>query len=49
MLTAKRPGTGIPPRMWELVVGTRASRGIAADDLLQWDMFLCVESGGTDQ
>lgn len=37
MITAKRPGTGLAPRWWNYVVGRRARRWIAADQLLHWD------------
>ncbi len=36
MLTFKRPATGIPPRDWDSVVGTIASKTIVADEILQW-------------
>lgn len=39
-LALKRPGTGIPPRMWELVTGRRAKVDIEADELIMWDMIL---------
>jgi sialic acid synthase SpsE len=35
MLTAKRPGTGLPPEMIERFVGETASRDIAEDELLE--------------
>ncbi|OIQ12540.1 N-acetylneuraminate synthase [Neomoorella thermoacetica] len=38
-LTAKRPGTGIPPNLWDLVVGRQARRDIAAGSILSWDMI----------
>jgi N-acetylneuraminate synthase/N,N'-diacetyllegionaminate synthase len=38
-LTIKRPGTGIPPKMWCLVVGRRARVNIPADTILTWDMI----------
>ena len=33
-LTAKRPGTGISPMRWDEVIGQRASRDFAADELI---------------
>lgn len=38
-LTVKRPGTGIPPKMWDVVVGRRARSDIAADTVLTWEMI----------
>ena len=35
MLTAKRPGTGLPPEMIERFIGEVAARDIAEDDLLE--------------
>ncbi len=37
MLAVKRPGTGIPPKDIDAVVGRTASRYIAADQPLSWD------------
>lgn len=37
-LAAKRPGTGIPPKMWDVVVGRRARVDIPADMVIMWDM-----------
>ncbi|MND09129.1 N,N'-diacetyllegionaminic acid synthase [compost metagenome] len=34
-LDAKRPGTGISPMRWDEVVGLRASRDFAADELIE--------------
>jgi len=34
----KRPGTGIPPRDYDLVIGRIAKRDIAADEVIAWDM-----------
>jgi len=36
----KRPGTGIDPRLLDVVVGATAVREIQEDEILQWDMFL---------
>ncbi|APC07875.1 N-acetylneuraminate synthase [Neomoorella thermoacetica] len=38
-LTAKRPATGIPPNLWDVVVGRQARRDIAAGSILSWDMI----------
>ncbi|MGZ4678439.1 MAG: N-acetylneuraminate synthase family protein [Acidimicrobiia bacterium] len=38
MLTVKRPGFGIKPRDLDLVVGRRAARDIADDEVVTWDM-----------
>lgn len=38
-LAVKRPGTGLPPKMWCLVVGRRARMDIPADTVLTWDMI----------
>ena len=34
----KRPGTGIAPRDFDLVIGRRAARGIQADEVITWDL-----------
>jgi sialic acid synthase SpsE len=39
MIAVKRPGTGIPPREMEPLMGKRASKDIEEDTVLQWDMF----------
>lgn len=36
-LTVKRPGTGIPPKCFQEVIGRIAKREIAADSLLSWE------------
>jgi N-acetylneuraminate synthase len=36
----KRPGTGIDPRLLDVVVGAVAIRDIQEDEILQWEMFL---------
>jgi sialic acid synthase SpsE len=36
VLTSKRPGTGISPLHWDEVLGRRASRDLAVDDILAW-------------
>lgn len=38
-LTVKRPGTGIPPKMWDVVVGRRARVYIPADVVITWNMI----------
>ena len=35
-LTTKRPATGISPIYWDKLMGTRATRPYAEDDLIQW-------------
>ena len=37
MLTAKRPGTGIPPKYATALVGRKVVRAIKKDDLITWD------------
>ncbi len=36
MLTAKRPGTGISPMQWDLLIGRSAQRDYDADEALEW-------------
>lgn len=38
MLTSKRPGYGIPPAFFELVVGREARQDIPADEVITWEM-----------
>jgi sialic acid synthase SpsE len=38
MIAVKRPGTGIEPRFFNVVLGRRAQQHIAADTVLQWSM-----------
>ncbi|MHB1420531.1 MAG: N-acetylneuraminate synthase [Bacillota bacterium] len=38
-LAVKRPGTGIPPKMWDVVVGRRAKGNIPADTVITWEMI----------
>ena len=38
MLTYKRPGTGISPRLFDLVVGRAARQDIALDTTITWEM-----------
>lgn len=35
-LALKRPGSGLPPSLWDAVIGRRAARAIDADELLGW-------------
>ena len=35
-LTAKRPGTGVSPMMWDDFIGRIAQRNYAADELVEW-------------
>lgn len=35
-ITTKRPGTGISPIYWDLLIGRKASRIYAPDDLIDW-------------
>ena len=39
MLTWKRPGTGISPRFFEMVIGRTASTDIPGDTTLTWEML----------
>ena len=39
MLTYKRPGTGISPRLMDLVVGRTARVDIPADTTMTWEML----------
>lgn len=38
-IAIKRPGTGIPPSMFNKVTGRAVSRDIRADTILQWEYF----------
>ena len=38
MLTYKRPGTGISPRFFEMVIGRVASVDIPEDTTITWEM-----------
>lgn len=40
MVAVKRPGTGIPTELMDVVIGAIAVRDIEADEPLSWDMFL---------
>ena len=35
-ITAKRPGTGVSPMLWDSVVGRRAPRDYEPDELIEW-------------
>ena len=35
-ITAKRPGTGVSPMMWDEFMGRIAQRNYAADELIEW-------------
>jgi len=37
MLVMKRPGTGIPPKFIDLIIGRKAKKDIKEDTLLPWD------------
>ena len=39
MLTTKRPGSGVPPRELDRVLGRQLRVAMAEDDILQWDMI----------
>ena len=34
-LTAKRPGTGLSPMLWNQVIGQKAKRDFAADEMIE--------------
>lgn len=38
MLTVKRPGGGIEPKFWDVVVGRKARMDIRSDDVITWEM-----------
>jgi sialic acid synthase SpsE len=40
VLACKRPGHGLPPRLWKQVVGKRSARAIAADETLTEDCIV---------
>jgi sialic acid synthase SpsE len=35
-ITAKRPGTGISPMHWDALIGLKATRAFAPDELIEW-------------
>lgn len=45
MLAVKRPGTGIPPKSLPRVIGAVAARGIARDQVVQWEWVAGAEAG----
>ena len=42
-ITYKRPGTGISPEYWDLVIGRKVVHNLKADDLLQWEDLQSIE------
>jgi len=38
-IIVKRPGWGIFPRDWDRVIGRKAARSIAADEVITWDLL----------
>ncbi len=36
-MTAKRPGSGLSPMLWDRVLGSRAMRDFGKDDLIEYD------------
>lgn len=40
MLEIKRPGTGIEPKYYDLILGQKPIKDIPEDEILSWDMFL---------
>jgi len=40
IVVVKRPGTGIPPKFLEIILGSRMLVDVEEDTILQWDMFL---------
>ena len=38
-LMPKRPGTGIPPKFSEIIVGRKVKQDLAEDTILTWDMI----------
>ena len=39
-IAIKRPGTGLPPEMLDVIIGRAVKKDIREDELLSWDMFL---------
>lgn len=35
-IAAKRPGTGLSPMLWDQVIGRKATRDFAADELIEY-------------
>jgi N-acetylneuraminate synthase len=48
MITYKRPGTGIPPFMFEMVVGGTALEEIKEDDIITFDKIKLVNRNFSD-
>lgn len=40
MLEIKRPGTGIAPKYYDLILGKKTVMDIEEDEVIRWDMFL---------
>ena len=40
MLEIKRPGTGIEPKYYDLIIGKKAIVDIPDDEVITWEMFL---------
>lgn len=38
-LTIKRPGTGIKPKHWDVIMGAKALKDLKAEELLDWSHF----------
>lgn len=38
-LTCKRPGTGIPPKDWDKIIGLRVKQPVSKDTILRWSML----------
>lgn len=39
MISYKRPGTGIPPKFLDIVIGRKARTNIKYDDIIKWEMI----------
>jgi len=39
MLTVKRPGKGISPKFWDLVIGQQTRVDLKKDQQLEWNMI----------
>jgi len=49
MLTTKRPGTGISPKCYDLIIGAKSTFDIQEDEILQWSRFLKSEEAKTGE
>ena len=38
-ITLKRPGTGIPPKFYDIVIGRSVKHDLEEDTILQWEMI----------